>query len=87
MENAGFLVEFFAQTADIRVNLNSIQFLIEQVNSLHEKILATPGNQDKFKNELDERMSEIKRMALIVRQKLKGISPHRTLIFRLCTVL
>ena len=74
MENDAFLVEFFAQTDDIRANINKIQLLIEQVNKLHDKILSTPSNQDKFKNELDERMGEIKRMALIVRQKLKGIN-------------
>jgi len=73
MENDAFLVEFFAQTDDIRANINKIQLLIEQVNKLHDKILSTPSNQDKFKNELDERMGEIKRMALIVRQKLKDM--------------
>jgi len=67
----GFMEEFFTQVEDIRGNVENIQKYVNEVKKLHSTILASPTTDDKIKDELEERMAEIKKTAQRVRQKLK----------------
>jgi len=71
MDPTVFMEEFFQQVDDIRTNVDSIQKYVNEVKKLHSTILAAPTTDDKVKDELEERMAEIKKTAQKVRQKLK----------------
>ena len=73
MEPGVFMEEFFKQVDDIRDNVGAIHKFVNEVKRLHSTILAAPTTDDKVKDELEERMAEIKKTAQKVRQKLKGI--------------
>jgi len=73
METKVFMEEFFKQVEDIRDNVDSIHKFVNEVKKLHSTILAAPTTDDKVKDELEERMAEIKKTAQKVRQKLKEI--------------
>jgi len=76
MDTTVFMEEFFNQVEDIRNNVESIQKFVNEVKKLHSTILAAPTTDDTVKNELEERMGEIKRTAQKVRQKLKAMESH-----------
>lgn len=71
MDTTIFMEEFFKQVDDIRDNVGSIHKFVNEVKKLHSTILAAPTTDDKVKDELEERMAEIKKTAQKVRQKLK----------------
>lgn len=73
MDTTVFMEEFFKQVDDIRDNVSSIHKFVNEVKKLHSTILAAPTTDDKVKDELEERMAEIKKTAQKVRQKLKGM--------------
>jgi len=73
MDTSIFMEEFFNQVEDIRTNVENIQKFVNEVKKLHSTILAAPTTDDTVKNELEERMGEIKRTAQKVRQKLKDM--------------
>lgn len=77
MDTTVFMEEFFKQVDDIRDNVSSIHKFVNEVKKLHSTILAAPTTDDKVKDELEERMAEIKKTAQKVRQKLKGIMTFR----------
>jgi len=71
MDTTVFMEEFFKQVEDIRDNVDAIHKFVNEVKRLHSTILAAPTTDDKVKDELEERMAEIKKTAQKVRQKLK----------------
>jgi len=71
MDTTVFMEEFFKQVDDIRDNVTAIHKFVNEVKKLHSTILAAPTTDDKVKDELEERMAEIKKTAQKVRQKLK----------------
>lgn len=73
MDQSVFMEEFFNQVEDIRSNVENIQKFVNEVKKLHSTILAAPTTDDKIKDELEERMAEIKKTAQKVRQKLKDM--------------
>lgn len=73
MDQSVFMEEFFNQVEDIRSNVESIHKYVNEVKKLHSTILAAPTTDDKIKDELEDRMAEIKKTAQKVRQKLKSI--------------
>lgn len=76
MDSTVFMEEFFNQVEDIRTNVENIQKYVNEVKKLHSTILAAPTTDDKIKDELEERMAEIKRTAQKVRQKLKEMEAY-----------
>jgi len=76
MDTTVFMEEFFKQVDDIRDNVSSIHKFVNEVKKLHSTILAAPTTDDKVKDELEERMAEIKKTAQKVRQKLKVMESH-----------
>ncbi|CAF0788147.1 unnamed protein product [Brachionus calyciflorus] len=76
MDQTVFMEEFFIQVEDIRSNVENIQKYVNEVKKLHSTILAAPTTDDKIKDELEERMAEIKKTAQKVRQKLKAMESH-----------
>jgi syntaxin 1A len=76
MDTTVFMEEFFKQVDDIRDNVSSIHKFVNEVKKLHSTILAAPTTDDKVKDELEERMAEIKKTAQKVRQKLKAMESH-----------
>lgn len=71
LNSAVFMEEFFNSVEDIKSNIENIQKYVNEVKRLHSNILAAPNTDDTMKNELEERMAEIKKTAQKVRQKLK----------------
>nr|BAK03506.1 predicted protein [Hordeum vulgare subsp. vulgare] len=76
MDSSVFMEEFFIQVEEIRGNVENIQKYVNEVKKLHSTILASPTTDDKIKDELEERMAEIKKTAQRVRQKLKAMESH-----------
>ncbi|RNA22046.1 syntaxin-1A isoform X2, partial [Brachionus plicatilis] len=76
MDQSVFMEEFFNQVEDIRSNVESIHKYVNEVKKLHSTILAAPTTDDKIKDELEDRMAEIKKTAQKVRQKLKTMESH-----------
>lgn len=76
MDTTVFMEEFFKQVDDIRDNVGAIHKFVNEVKKLHSTILAAPTTDDKVKDELEERMAEIKKTAQKVRQKLKAMESH-----------
>lgn len=72
MNTVDFMEEFYNQVQDIRSNIENAHKYVDEVKRLHSSILSAPTTDDKIKNELEDRMFEIKRTAQLVRQKLKS---------------
>ncbi|CAF0781540.1 unnamed protein product [Didymodactylos carnosus] len=70
-DNSRFMSDFFTQVDSLRTNIDKIQELVEEVKRLHSTILAAPQADDRTKEELEEKMAEIKKIANEVRQRLK----------------
>ncbi|XP_014677466.1 PREDICTED: syntaxin-like [Priapulus caudatus] len=68
--------EFFAQVDEIRGNIEKIQANVEEVKKKHSAILSSTQTNTKDKEELEELMAEIKKIANKVRGKLKVIEQN-----------
>ncbi|CAM9116141.1 unnamed protein product [Lampetra fluviatilis] len=68
-----FMDEFFKQVSEIRVSVERVAQLVEEVRRTHSAILSAPNTDDKVKMELEQTMAEIKRLANGVRSKLKAM--------------
>lgn len=69
----GLMDDFFTEVEEIRDNIDKIQACVEEVKRKHSAILSAPQTDEKMKQELEDSMSNIKKTANRVRQKLKGI--------------
>ena len=73
-DNSRFMSDFFAHIDSLRTNIDKISELVDEVKRLHSTILAAPQAEDRTKEELEEKMADIKKLANDVRQKLKSKS-------------
>jgi syntaxin 1A len=73
-DNSRFMSDFFAHIDLLRTNIDKISELVDEVKRLHSTILAAPQPDDRTKEELEEKMADIKKLANDVRQKLKSKS-------------
>lgn len=71
-DNSRFMSDFFAHIDSLRTNIDKISDLVEEVKRLHSTILAAPQAEERTKEELEEKMADIKKLANDVRQKLKS---------------
>ncbi|XP_039510052.1 syntaxin-1A isoform X2 [Pimephales promelas] len=69
----GFMDEFFEQVEEIRGFIDSLTEKVEEVKRNHSTILASTNPDEKAKAELEELMTDIKKLANKVRSKLKSI--------------
>ncbi|XP_047662353.1 syntaxin-1A isoform X2 [Tachysurus fulvidraco] len=69
----GFMDEFFEQVEEIRGYIDSLAEKVEEVKRKHSAILASPNPDEKTKAELEDLMTDIKKLANKVRSKLKSI--------------
>ncbi|KAK1158379.1 syntaxin-1A-like isoform X2 [Acipenser oxyrinchus oxyrinchus] len=68
-----FMDEFFEQVEEIRGFIEVLYEKVEEVKRKHSAILAAPNPDEKTKQELEELMTDIKKLANKVRSKLKSI--------------
>ncbi|XP_023663098.1 syntaxin-1A-like isoform X2 [Paramormyrops kingsleyae] len=68
-----FMDEFFEQVEEIRGFIETLSEKVEEVKRTHSAILASPNPDEKTKAELEELMTDIKKLANKVRSKLKSI--------------
>uniref|UniRef100_W5LZX4 Syntaxin-1A n=1 Tax=Lepisosteus oculatus TaxID=7918 RepID=W5LZX4_LEPOC len=66
-----FMDEFFEQVEEIRGFIDTLSEKVEEVKRKHSAILAAPNPDEKTKEELEELMTDIKKLANKVRSKLK----------------
>ena len=64
--------DFFAHVDSLRTNIDKISDLVDEVKRLHSTILAAPQADDRTKEELEEKMADIKKLANDVRLRLKS---------------
>lgn len=64
--------DFFAHVDSLRTNIDKISELVDEVKRLHSSILAATQADDRTKEELEEKMADIKKLANDVRQRLKS---------------
>ncbi|XP_010865776.1 syntaxin-1A isoform X1 [Esox lucius] len=69
----GFMDEFFEQVEEIRGYIESLAEKVEEVKRKHSAILAAPNPDEKTKADLEDLMTDIKKLANKVRSKLKSI--------------
>jgi len=91
-DNSRFMSDFFAHVDSLRTNIDKISDLVDEVKRLHSTILAAPQADDRTKEELEEKMADIKKLANDVRLRLKNLeddqdlplnlSPAQTRIFK-----
>lgn len=72
-DNSRFMSDFFAHVDSLRTNIDKISELVDEVKRLHSTILAAPQADDRTKEELEEKMGDIKKLANDVRQRLKNM--------------
>lgn len=70
-DNSRFMSDFFAHIDLIRTDIDKISEYVDEVKRLHSTILAAPQAEDRTKEELEEKMADIKKLANNIRQKLK----------------
>jgi syntaxin 1A len=71
-DNSRFMSDFFAHVDSLRTNIDKISDLVDEVKRLHSTILAAPQADDRTKEELEEKMADIKKLANDVRLRLKS---------------
>lgn len=71
VESEKFMEEFFEQVEEVRNNIDKISKNVDEVKKKHSDILSAPQADEKVKDELEELMSDIKKLANKVRAKLK----------------
>jgi len=76
-DNSRFMSDFFAHIDSLRTNIDKISELVDEVKRLHSTILAAPQPDDRTKEELEEKMADIKKLANDVRQKLKKMEQEQ----------
>jgi syntaxin 1A len=76
-DNSRFMSDFFAHIDSLRINIDKISDLVDEVKRLHSTILAAPQADDRTKEELEEKMADIKKLANDVRQKLKKLEQEQ----------
>ena len=64
--------DFFAHVDSLRTNIDKISELVDEVKRLHSTILTAPQADDRTKEDLEEKMGDIKKLANDVRQRLKS---------------
>ncbi|XP_016108888.1 syntaxin-1A isoform X1 [Sinocyclocheilus grahami] len=69
----GFMDEFFEQVEEIQGFIDSLAEKVEEVKINHSAILASPNPDEKTKADLEELMTDIKKLANKLRSKLKNI--------------
>lgn len=79
-DNGRFMSDFFAHVESLRTNIDRISELVEEVKRLHSTILAAPQPDDRTKEELEEKMNDIKKLANDVRQRLKSESIEKKVL-------
>ncbi|CAF3192867.1 unnamed protein product, partial [Rotaria sp. Silwood2] len=79
-DNSRFMSDFFAHIDSLRTNIDKISELVEEVKRLHSTILAAPQADDRTKEELEEKMADIKKIANDVRLKLKKMEQEQELL-------
>ncbi|XP_054155010.1 syntaxin-1A-like isoform X2 [Oppia nitens] len=70
-ERGGYMDEFFREVEQIGDNIEKMQTSVEEVKKIHSAILSAPQTDDKVKQQMDDLMAEIKRIANRVRERLK----------------
>ncbi|CAM4783777.1 unnamed protein product [Rotaria magnacalcarata] len=78
-DNSRFMSDFFAHIDSLRTNIDKISELVDEVKRLHSTILAAPQPDDRTKEELEEKMADIKKIANDVRVKLKKMEQEQEL--------
>ncbi|XP_035241234.1 syntaxin-1A isoform X5 [Anguilla rostrata] len=73
MDKDRFMDEFFEQVEEMRGYIDALAEKVEEVKRNHSAILAAPNPDEKTKAELEELMTDIKKLANKVRSKLKSI--------------
>ncbi|CAF1015187.1 unnamed protein product [Adineta ricciae] len=76
-DNSRFMSDFFAHVDSLRTNIDKISELVDEVKRLHSTILAAPQADDRTKEELEEKMGDIKKLANDVRQRLKVLEDEQ----------
>ncbi len=71
-DNSRFMSDFFAHVDSLRTNIDKISDLVDEVKRLNSTILAAPQADDRTKEELEEKMADIKKLANDVRLRLKS---------------
>ncbi len=64
--------DFFNHIDSLRTNIDAISERVDEVKRLHSTIVAAPQADDRTKEELEDKMADIKKLANDVRQKLKS---------------
>ncbi|CAH1801316.1 unnamed protein product [Owenia fusiformis] len=72
----GFMDQFFEKVDEIRGMIDKIAANVDEVKKKHSAILSAPQTDDKMKQELEELMSDIKKLANQVRGQLKVIEQN-----------
>ncbi|XP_018597547.1 syntaxin-1A isoform X1 [Scleropages formosus] len=73
LEKDRFMDEFFEQVEEIRGYIEALSEKVEDVKRKHSAILAAPNPDEKTKADLEQLMTDIKKLANKVRSKLKSI--------------
>ncbi|KAJ8414484.1 hypothetical protein AAFF_G00036860 [Aldrovandia affinis] len=73
MDKDRFMDEFFEQVEEIRGFIDNLAEKVEEVKRKHSAILAAPNPDEKTKADLEDLMTDIKKLANKVRSKLKSI--------------
>ncbi|XP_043115838.1 syntaxin-1A isoform X1 [Puntigrus tetrazona] len=69
----GFMDEFFEQVEETQGFIDSLAEKVEEVKINHSAILASPNPDEKTKADLEELMTDIKKLAIKERSQLKNI--------------
>ncbi|OWA51642.1 Syntaxin-1A [Hypsibius exemplaris] len=73
MSGQGSLDKFFAEVENMNASLDLISTNIGKMKQKHNLILSSPATDESDKNELEQLMEEIKKVAGRVRQQLKNL--------------
>ncbi|XP_077533964.1 syntaxin-like isoform X1 [Haemaphysalis longicornis] len=71
-----FMEEFFAEVEEVGQNIDKIEKIVHEMKRKHSAILSSPLQDEKMKQDLEELMADVKRMANKVRMKLKLIQQN-----------
>uniref|UniRef100_V5HAF0 Putative syntaxin 1a n=1 Tax=Ixodes ricinus TaxID=34613 RepID=V5HAF0_IXORI len=66
-----FMEEFFAEVEEIAQNIDKIEKIVHEMKRKHSAILSSPLQDEKMKQDLEDLMADVKRIANKVRMKLK----------------
>ncbi|XP_037280344.1 syntaxin isoform X1 [Rhipicephalus microplus] len=66
-----FMEDFFAEVEEIGQNIEKIEKIVLEMKKKHSAILSSPLQDEKMKQDLEELMADVKRIANKMRVKLK----------------